>query len=111
MLERVTNELNPTLNGLAAVQFSVPHVVEVTNVDARKEIGLRFLSKHLGIASTEMIAVGDGSNDLGMLNYAGFGVAMANAIPEVKDVADEVVGSNAENGLAKAIYRWIEESK
>ena len=68
-----------------------------------KKYGLTFLSKHLGIALNEMIAVGDGLNDLGMLKYVGCGVAMGNAIPEVKEVADEVIGSNAENGLAKAI--------
>ena len=111
VLERVANELHETLNGLAAVQFSVPHAVEVTNVDARKEVGLRFLSEYLGIAPEEMIAVGDGFNDVGMLKYVGYGIAMGNAKPELKEVADEVIGLNDENGLAKAIHQWIEESK
>jgi Cof subfamily protein (haloacid dehalogenase superfamily) len=111
VLERVANELNETLHGLAAVQFSVPHAVEVTNVNARKEVGLRFLSEHLDIAPEEMIAVGDGSNDVGMLNYVGYGVAVGNAKPELKKVADEVIGSNNENGLAKAIHQWLDESK
>ncbi|MDX9863907.1 MAG: HAD family hydrolase [Anaerolineaceae bacterium] len=111
VLERVADELNQKLGGLAVVQFSIPHVVEVTNIKATKENGLRFLSEYLGIAPEEMIAVGDGPNDVGMLNFAGHGVAMGNAKPELKAVADEVVGTNDENGLASAIYQWIDDSK
>lgn len=110
VLERVAQDLEEVLEGRAVVQFSIPHLVEVTNIEAKKENGLQFLSTHLGIRSEEMIAVGDGLNDVGMLQYAGFGVAMGNASPELIAVADEVIGTNNENGLAKAIERWIAES-
>lgn len=110
VLEQVAKELSDALGSLATVQFSIPHVVEVTNTNATKENGLQFLSKHLNIPVEQMIAVGDGSNDIGMLKLVGCGVAMGNAIPELKDTADLVIGSNDENGLATAIQGWIDES-
>jgi len=110
VLERVANDLKEDIGDMAALQFSVPHMVEVTNLKATKDNGLRFLSEYLDIAPEEMIAVGDGANDLGMLEFAGYAVAMGNAKPELKAAADEVIGTNDEIGLAKAINRWIDES-
>ena len=111
LLEQVANELSTTLGESATVQFSIPHVVEVTNTHATKENGLRFLSAHLNIPVEQMIAIGDGLNDKGMLDFAGCGVAMGNAIPELIESADVVIGSNDENGLAMAIQSWIAESR
>lgn len=111
VLAQAANELSSTLCGLATVQYSIPHVVEVTNTNATKENGLKFLSTHFDIPVEQMIAVGDGLNDMGMLELVGFGVAMGNAIPELKTNADLVIGSNDENGLAMAIQEWISESK
>ena len=110
-LEQVANELSSMLGGLATIQFSIPHVVEVTNTHATKENGLRFLSTYLDIPVEQMIAVGDGLNDMGMLDLVGCGVAMGNATPELKDAADLVIGSNDENGLAMAIQEWIADSR
>ena len=55
------------------------------------------------------MAIGDSGNDIDMVEYAGLGVAMGNAIPEVKDVADVVTTTNEENGVAKAINRYFFE--
>ncbi len=111
VLEQVANELSAALGGVAAVQYSIPHVVEVTNIHATKENGIKFLSKHLSIPVEQIIAVGDGLNDLGMLKYVGCGVAMGNAITAVKEAADMVIDSNSKNGLAKAINQWIAEGR
>ena len=54
-----------------------------------------------------MIAFGDAENDITMLKYAGIGVAMDNATPEVKAIADEVTLSNDEDGIAESLYRHI----
>jgi HAD superfamily hydrolase (TIGR01484 family) len=109
LLERIELEMSERLTGKAAVQRSIPHVIEVTNLIATKDRGLQFLSDTLHIPATEMIAVGDGENDLRMLKYVGCGVAVANALPSLKDQADLIIGSNDENGLARAIFSWLGE--
>lgn len=67
---------------------------------ATKENALSFLVEKLGISLDEVIAFGDDFNDIGMLKMAGRGVAMGNAIPEVKAAADEVIGTCNEDGVA-----------
>ena len=54
-----------------------------------------------------MIAIGDAANDISMIEYAGLGVAMANASEDVKKVADLITVSNEEDGVAKVIEEYI----
>ena len=56
-----------------------------------------------------MIAFGDGHNDASMVKYAGIGVAMANAVDALKDIADEVTTSNEDDGIAVSLYEHIPE--
>jgi hydroxymethylpyrimidine pyrophosphatase-like HAD family hydrolase len=65
------------------------------------------LGELYGIDRSEMIAVGDGYNDLSMLEYAGLGAAMGNAPQDVKNKADIVVPSNDDNGVAYLIEKYI----
>jgi hydroxymethylpyrimidine pyrophosphatase-like HAD family hydrolase len=58
-----------------------------------------------------MMALGDGENDIEMLQMAGWGVAVSNAGPGLKAVADVVVGSNDEGGVAQAIQRYVLEPR
>jgi hypothetical protein len=60
-----------------------------------------------GIAAEAIMAVGDDENDLEMIRYAGLGVAMGNATETVKAAADFITGSNAEDGLVQALYRFM----
>ncbi len=64
-----------------------------------KWTGLKRLAALSGIAESAVCAVGDAANDLAMIRGAGFGVAMGNASPDVKEAADWVTGSNDEGGL------------
>ncbi|MFV0405414.1 MAG: HAD family hydrolase [Propioniciclava sp.] len=72
-----------------------------------KAHGLRRLVGRLGISSAEVLALGDGRNDAAMLGWAGRGVAIAGAPPEVIAAADAVTGSVADAGAAVEIRRWI----
>ncbi|GCF94581.1 haloacid dehalogenase [Enterococcus florum] len=72
-----------------------------------KAFGLEILGKELGIAASEMLTLGDEANDLPMIKYAGVGVAMANATDEVKAAADYVTTTNQEDGVAKAIEKFV----
>jgi hypothetical protein len=68
---------------------------------------LQQLAAQQGIAHEEIIAVGDDHNDLDMIRYAGLGIAMGNAVPEVQAAADVITASNAEDGLVQALERFI----
>jgi Cof subfamily protein (haloacid dehalogenase superfamily) len=84
--------------------------VDFINVVARgvsKAEALPALVSHLGIEISEVVAVGDGTNDLSILNLAELAVAMGNAPPEVKDVADYVTLDVDQSGLAAAIHKFL----
>ncbi len=72
-----------------------------------KAVALQFLAEHFGLELSETMVIGDSFNDIEMLQAAGLGVAMGNAFPEVKAVAGVVVASNAEDGVAEAIERFV----
>jgi len=79
------------------VRGSPPWFVEVLNPNVCKGNGLKQMSKHLDIPPEEIIAFGDGDNDLEFLDYAGKGIAMKNARDNVKAAANEITEwTNAE---------------
>ena len=73
---------------------------------AGKVQAIRELAKLLNISLNEIVAFGDDKNDMEMLKMCGTGVAVANAVSEVKDIADSITLSNDENGVAE----WIAEN-
>jgi Cof subfamily protein (haloacid dehalogenase superfamily) len=84
--------------------------VEFTNVvapEVSKGRALEALALHLGISLSEVMAVGDGTNDISLLAKAGLAVAMDNAPDEVKAVADHVAPDVDRNGLAAAVERFL----
>lgn len=85
---------------------SVPNNIEINDTRANKGDGLRFLAGHLGIAMSETLAFGDGLNDIAMIESAGIGVAMGNAVDEVKSAADYVTVDNNNEGVAEGIKRF-----
>jgi Cof subfamily protein (haloacid dehalogenase superfamily) len=91
----------------ASVTHSGGRFVEVGAGGVSKATGLATLCRRLDIGSHEVIAFGDMPNDLPMLTFAGRGVAVANAHPEVIAAADEVTTSNDEDGVARTIERLL----
>lgn len=65
------------------------------------------LAEHLGIKQENVMALGDQANDIAMIEYAGMGVAMGNAITELKEIAQHVTGTNTEDGVALAIEKFV----
>ena len=88
------------------ITSSVRQLLEISHRDAGKESGAKFLLEYLGLTREELAAFGDGDNDSGLLKYAGIGFAVANASPECRDAADEIVASNDENGVAQESIRF-----
>jgi Cof subfamily protein (haloacid dehalogenase superfamily) len=82
-------------------------ILEVLHPAVSKWVGLQRLAAQEGIAPEAIMAVGDDENDMEMLRGAGLGIAMGNARPEVKAAADQVTGSNADDGLVQAIERFL----
>lgn len=85
------------------MQMSEGTLLMVMNRQATKLNGIRLLAERYGVGLGEIAAFGDDVNDIEMLTACGVGVAVGNALPEVKAAADEVCGSNEEEGVA----RWI----
>ena len=85
---------------------SLGYNIEINAAGVNKGVGLIRLGEMLGIRKEEIMACGDSDNDIAMLQEAGFGVATANAIDDVKAVADYITGTNDEEGVARAIEKF-----
>ncbi|NLZ48935.1 MAG: sugar-phosphatase [Clostridiales bacterium] len=90
-----------------SIMRSASIFLEFLKPGINKSIGLSVLSEHLNIAKEEIIAVGDADNDIAMIKYAGLGVAMDNAFPQVKEAADYITSSNNDDGVAEVIEKFI----
>lgn len=93
-----------------AIMTSTTNDLEFMPRGIDKGLGLQKLADHLGLDLSQVMAIGDGGNDVEMLRAAGLGVAMANASAEAKAAADHVLSySNDEDGVAKAVWSIIQE--
>jgi len=90
-----------------SVYRSEPHFLEVLPRGIDKAASLERLLTRLNMTKDEMIACGDGYNDLSMIQYAGLGVAMENAVLPVKNAADYVTLSNNDDGVAHVIEKFM----
>lgn len=87
--------------------FTAPFYFEYTANGIDKAKALDTVLIPMGYKREEMIAFGDGHNDATMVKYAGIGVAMANAVDDLKEVADEVTRSNEEDGIAFTLSKYF----
>ncbi|KRK80294.1 Cof-type HAD-IIB family hydrolase [Companilactobacillus nodensis] len=109
-LEPLKDEIHNLLKDVV-VTSSSPNNIEVNSSDAQKGIALLKYAKTKGIKQSEIMAIGDNLNDASMIQEAGVGVAMANAIPEIKDMADEFTDNNANDGVAQIIEKVIAQNE
>jgi Cof subfamily protein (haloacid dehalogenase superfamily) len=95
--------------GLHGINYFVGYTawLDLAPEGVSKASGLESVCARLGIAQADVLAVGDGLNDLEMLRWAGRGVAMGGSLPQVLEAADDVTGSVLEDGLADEIARWL----
>lgn len=89
------------------ISISKPKFLEFTNKKATKGLALEHLASLKSISSNDILAIGDSYNDLSMIKYAGTGVVMSNAPSEVKKYADFITLSNDEDGVSKAIRKFV----
>lgn len=107
VLDAAIARLPAELTERFAVLKSAPFFLEVFDHRAGKGPSLQKLAEHLGIDRANVMAIGDQENDLTMLQFAGTSVAMGNAIDAVKAVARFETSANSEDGVAKAIERFV----
>ena len=107
-LDELERELKPRFEGLLFISKSLPHFLEFAHPDVSKGSGLEFVARRLGFGPSETVACGDGENDRELLDWAGFGVAVANAHDDVLARADLVVPSVDEEGVAALLESYLD---
>lgn len=90
------------------ITSSVKQLVEISYKDAGKKSGVKFLADRLGVSKEEIAAFGDADNDKDMIEYAGYGIAVANASISLKEKADYITLSNDEDGIAYAFANILD---
>ncbi|MFI8963196.1 HAD family hydrolase [Streptomyces sp. NPDC053493] len=105
--DELTRIARETAGALVGVVMAGPGIVEIVPLGLSKATGLSLAARRLGVKAAETIAFGDMPNDIPMFGWAAHGVAMANAHEELKAVADEVTGSNEEDGIAVVLERLL----
>jgi Cof subfamily protein (haloacid dehalogenase superfamily) len=90
-----------------SIVSSFSNNIEIMNHGISKGNAVKILAAYYGIKKEEIICFGDAENDISMLEYAGLGIAMGNAEAYVKEKADYVTDTNDNDGVAKAIEKYI----
>jgi hypothetical protein len=104
-------KLRAETHGKISLTRPYPTLIEMTHRYASKGRALGWLANHLKIPRRQVMAIGDGDNDMDMIQWAGMGVAMGNAPASVRAVSDYVADSVEVDGLAKVIERFILDGK
>ncbi len=81
--------------------------LDLAPVGVSKASGLAHVAEQLGVDAADVLAIGDGRNDIEMLEWAGRGVAMGQAVQQVLDAADDVTATVAEDGAAVELGRYF----
>ncbi|HLS35046.1 MAG TPA: Cof-type HAD-IIB family hydrolase [Bacillota bacterium] len=83
-------------------------IIEINRKGVHKARGVKKVAEYFGIPQERIIAFGDEDNDLEMIDYAGVGVAMRNAIDELKSVAKHVTSMNVESGVGTFLEKYLQ---
>ncbi len=103
VLDEIRDELSGIFNDLRIFK-SFPTYLDFVPRDVGKAEALKVLAEEMGFDLDEIVAFGDNDNDADMIREVGFGVAMGNATPAVREVADFIAPSNNESGVAKVVF-------
>jgi Cof subfamily protein (haloacid dehalogenase superfamily) len=107
-LDELEAVLKPRFAGKLFVSKSLPHFLEFAHPEVNKGAGLTFIAERLGFTAAETVACGDGENDRELLDWAGFGVAVANAHPDILSRADLVVPDVEHEGVAVLMESYLD---
>jgi Cof subfamily protein (haloacid dehalogenase superfamily) len=109
-LDVLKDRLRQRFGGRLYISKSLPYFLELASPDVTKAAGLSFLAGRLGFARERTVGFGDGENDIELVDWVGYGVAVANAHPHVLAIADFVCPSVDEEGVAQVIEAFIDSA-
>ncbi|KAJ51743.1 hypothetical protein BD780_003297 [Clostridium tetanomorphum] len=107
LISKIMNKIPDEALSKYTVVRSAPFFLEFLNKKANKGSGVEVITESLNIDKNHVICVGDAGNDMHMIELAGLGVAMENAFPEVKKIADYITLTNDNHGVAHVINKFI----
>jgi Cof subfamily protein (haloacid dehalogenase superfamily) len=107
-LDGLEQRMKARFDGRLYISKSLPFFLEFASPDVTKASGLAFLAEHLGFSRERTVAFGDGENDVELLEWATYGVAVANAHERVLAVADFVCPPVTEEGVAQVIEAFLD---
>ena len=107
-LDRLRPELEARFDGRLFIAKSLPFFLELASPEVSKGTGMAFVAERLGFAADRTVGFGDGENDLELLQWAGFAVAVENGDERVKALADWVVPGPREEGVAQVIEALLD---
>jgi Cof subfamily protein (haloacid dehalogenase superfamily) len=108
VLDGLKQQMLARFDGRLYISKSLPFFLEFASPDVTKASGLDFLAQHVGFARERTLAFGDGENDIELVDWAGYGVAVANAHDRVKELADLVCPSVDEEGVAQVLEAYLD---
>ena len=100
--------LKKSIDTQVKIRRGSPNLLNIMSQEAGKVTGLKKILEISDIDKSEVMAIGDNNNDLGTNELAGLGIAMGNASNDVKQAADHITFDNDSNGVAEAIYKFIQ---
>jgi Cof subfamily protein (haloacid dehalogenase superfamily) len=106
-LSAIREVLTPRFSGRVTITTTTPDFLEFFALDAGKGLALAALGSELGLARSEIVAIGDGENDAPLLREAGLAVAMANGAQATREAASYITSSNDEDGVALVLERLL----
>jgi len=107
-LDALEPDLKARFGDRAFVSKSLPHFLEFAQAGVTKGAGMDFLSEHLGFTKAQTIAFGDGENDVELVEWPDYGIAVANAHERVKAVARWVCPPAADEGVAQVLEALLD---
>lgn len=107
VLIKLRDDLKGKIDEEYTLAFSMPFYLELYDSNVSKGKALEYVANMYGIRNDEIMAIGDGENDLSMIEFAKIGIAMDNAPDFIKERANYVTSSNIENGVFHAIKKFI----
>jgi Cof subfamily protein (haloacid dehalogenase superfamily) len=93
------------------ISKSLPYFLEFAAPGVTKGAGLQFLAEHMGFTREQAVSFGDGENDVELVEWAGFGIAVENAHPRVKAVADWICPPAVDEGVAQVIEALLDSNR
>jgi Cof subfamily protein (haloacid dehalogenase superfamily) len=110
-LDALEERMKARFGTRAYISKSLPYFLEFASPEVTKASGVAFVAEHIGFARERTVAFGDGENDVELLEWAGYGVAVANAHERVLAVADFVCPAVDEEGVAQVLEAFLDSQR